>query len=165
MLEVVASFFSSFPHWLGTFLMAMTPVGELRLALPVAILFYKMPVWSALFWSITGNMIPVTIILLFVERFHRWVEKKSGFLSSSWLKYLEQAQQKFDSKKYEKYGLVALALFVGVPLPMTGAWTGAVIAFLLALPFKKAWVAIFVRAILSAVITLLVSLGANGIFN
>ena len=145
--------------------MAMTPVGELRLALPVAILGFKMPIWSAMFWSILGNMIPVTVILLFVDKFHHWVGKRTGFVSSSWLKYLEKAQQKFDAKKYEKYGLIALAIFVGVPLPMTGAWTGAVIAFLLALPFKKAWVAIFAGVIMSAVITLLVSLGANGIFN
>ncbi len=162
---MVVNFFSSFPHWLGTLLMAMTPIGELRLSLPVAILAYKMPIWSALFWSVVGNMIPITIILLFVDKFHRWIEKKSGFIASSWLKYLDRAQKKFDNKQYEKYGLLALAIFVGVPLPITGAWTGAVIAFLLALPFKKAWIAILAGVIMSATIILLVSLGANQIIN
>ena len=80
MFDQLISFFSQFPHWLGTMLMSMTPVGELRLSIPVAILGYHMPVWEAFILSIIGNAIPVIIILLFAGRFHKWVEKEAGII-------------------------------------------------------------------------------------
>ncbi|KKU27128.1 MAG: hypothetical protein UX39_C0004G0006 [Candidatus Magasanikbacteria bacterium GW2011_GWA2_46_17] len=162
MVQFLINFFSSFPHELATFLMAMTPVGELRLALPVAVAVYKLPVWEALFWSVLGNMVPVTIILMFANRFHSWVHKKSGFFAISWLKQLHRAQEKF--KDYEKYGLLGLMIFVGVPLPMTGAWTGALIAFLLGVPIRHSWPYLLGGVIISALITLAVTMGAIRIF-
>lgn len=163
MVQSIIHFFSQFPPELATVLMAMTPVGELRLALPVAILGFKMPVWQAFGWAVFGNMIPVTIILLFSARFHRYVESKAGwFFGKAWAKHLARAQESF--AKYEKYGLVGLMIFIGVPLPMTGAWTGALVAFLLGIPVKHSWPFVFAGVLISGLITLAISLGVIKIF-
>lgn len=163
MFQTALEFFGGLPHWLGTFLMAMTPIGELRLSLPVAILGYHMPIWEAFIISIIGNMAPVTLILLFADRFHAWVEKKSGFFGKKWIKTLARAQEKF-SGDYAKYGLIGLMIFIGVPLPGTGAYTGALAAFVLGIPIKKSWPYVLGGVIISAVITTLLTVGVDHIF-
>lgn len=163
MTQAIVAFFSSFPPEVATFLMAMTPVGELRLALPVALLGYHLSLAEAFYLAVIGNMIPPTIILLGAARFHKWIEKKSGFFAKGWVNYLAKVHKKF-SGQYEKYGLLALALFVGIPLPMTGAWSGAIAAFLFGFSAKKAWPYIFVGVIISGVITASVILGLGKLF-
>lgn len=162
MTESIVRFFSQFPPELATLLMAMTPVGELRLALPVAIFGYHLPVWQAFFWSVLGNMIPPTLILLFADRFHRYLENNSGFFGRAWVKSLARAQAKF--AQYQKYEQVGLMIFIGIPLPMTGAWTGALAAFVLGLTFKKSWPFVIAGVIMSGIITLIITLGAGKIF-
>ncbi len=163
MTGFVINFFASFPPQVATFLMAMTPFGELRLSLPVALLAYHMPLEQAFIISVLGNMIPPTVILIFAAQFHKWIEKKSGYFSKKWINYLAKVQDKF-SGKYKKYGLVALVLFVGIPLPMTGAYSGAVAAFIFGLPPKTAWPYIFIGVVISGTITTIVSLGLGRIF-
>lgn len=162
-MESILHFFSRFPPELATLLMGMTPFGELRLALPVAILVYKFQILEAMFWAILGNMIPVTIILAFAKHFHQWIHKRAGWFASKWVKILDRTQHKF-SGDYQKYGLIGLAIFVGVPLPGTGAWTGAIAAFIFALPFWKSWFSILTGVIISGILTLLITLGADKIF-
>ncbi|MFH1789782.1 MAG: small multi-drug export protein [bacterium] len=156
-------FFSNFSPEVATFLMAMTPFGELRLALPVALLAYKLPLADAFYIAVLGNMIPPTIILLLAAKFHKWLEKKKGFFAKQWIKYLADVQEKFQGK-YGKYGLFALVIFVGIPLPMTGAWSGAIAAFIFGLPAKKAWPYIGVGVIISGVITSIIALGLGNLF-
>lgn len=164
MAQSLVAFFSAFPPEVATLLMAMTPVGELRLALPVAILGFHLPIWQALLIAIFGNMVPVTIILLFAEKFHTYVEKNSGwFFGKHWAKSLARAQEKF-SGDYEKYGLIGLMIFIGVPLPFTGAWTGALAAFVFGIPIKKSWPYVFGGVVISAFITLAVTVGLGKIF-
>lgn len=163
MAQEIISFFSSFPPELATFLIGMTPVGEIRLAMPIAVLAYKLPIWEAFFWAVLGNMVPVTIILAFAKHFHVWIHKRAGWFATTWVKTLDRAQHKF-AGDYQKYGLIGLAIFVGIPLPMTGAWTGALAAFIFALPFGKSWLSILVGVIISGLATLLITLGAGRIF-
>src|SRR3990170_1284499 len=148
MTQTIITFFSSFPPELATFLMGATPIGEIGLALPVAVLAYKLPILEAFLWSVLGNMIPVIIILAFAKHFHAWVHKRAGWFASTWVKTLDRTQHKF-AGDYQKYGLIGLAIFVGIPLPGTGAWTGAVAAFIFALPFWKSWLSIFIGVIIS----------------
>ena len=140
----------------------MLPVGELRLALPVGITVYHLPIWEAFFWAIAGNMVPPIIILLFAGNFHSWIEKKSGFLAKRWIQQLHRAQEAF--KDYEKYGLLGLMIFIGIPLPMTGAFTGALVAFILGVPIKKSLPYIFGGVCISAIIVLLITIGAVKVF-
>jgi uncharacterized membrane protein len=162
MLHSLISFFSTFPPELATFFLAMTPVGELRLALPVGITLYHLTIIEAFVCAILGNMVPPTIILLFAGKFHKWVEKKSGYFAKNWIQQLHRAQESF--KNYEKYGLFGLMLFIGIPLPFTGAFTGALVAFVLGVPLKKALPYIFGGVFISATIILLITVGAIKIF-
>ena len=163
MIHVILNIFSGFPRELATFLIGMTPVGEIRLAVPIAVLVYKLPVWEAFFWGVMGNMVPVTIILAFAKHFHQWIHKKSGWFAATWIKYLDRAQSKF-AGDYQKYGLIGLIIFVGIPLPMTGAWTGVLAAFIFALPFAKSWLSILAGVIISGTAVLLLTVGAGKIF-
>lgn len=163
MLDSITNFFSNFPPEIATLFMAMTPIGELRLAIPVAVLGYHLPVWEAMIWAIAGNAIPAMVILLFADKFHRWVEKKSGFFAGKWVKILARAQNKF-AKDYQKWGLIGLMIFIGIPLPGTGAWTGALAAFVFGIPFKKSWPYVLGGIIIAAFLTLLVTVGVKVIF-
>ena len=164
MTQIIVNFFSQFPAWLATLLMATTPVGELRLALPVAILKFGMPVWQAFLFAVVGNMIPATLILLLAGPFHRYVQKGSGrFFGKAWTRSLARAQEKF-AKDYEKYGLIGLMIFIGVPLPMTGAWTGSLAAFVFGIPAKKSWPYVFGGVLISGVITTIITVGLGKIF-
>lgn len=163
MVYSIAHFFISFPPAIATVLMAMTPIGELRLALPVSVLVFKMPIWQAIPLVILGNFIPAFIIMFFAKRFHEYIDKKSGLFAHEWIKLLHRAQEKL-SGKYQKYGLIGLLLFVGIPLPFTGAWTGALGAFMFGIPLRKAWPFMLGGIIMSSIITLFVTVGANKIF-
>ncbi|KKP59356.1 MAG: hypothetical protein UR53_C0003G0018 [Candidatus Magasanikbacteria bacterium GW2011_GWC2_34_16] len=163
MLDSVTQFFSGFSPELATLLMAMTPVGELRLALPVAILGYHMPIWKAVILAIIGNLIPTVVILLFSDKFHKYIENKSGFFASKWIKALARAQDKF-AGDYAKWGLLGLMFFIGIPLPGTGAWTGALAAFVFGIPFKKSWPYVLGGIFISAFLTLLVTIGIQNVF-
>ncbi len=163
MTELLVNFFSQFPPQLSVFLMAMTPIGELRLALPMGIAAYHLPIWQAVTLSIVGNMVPATVILLFAAPFHRYLEKSQGWMHKMWTKYLARAQNKF-AGDYAKWGLIGLAIFVGIPLPMTGAWTGAVAAFVFGLPFGKSFAALLAGVVMAAIIILFTTLGAVKIF-
>jgi len=143
--------------------MAMTPVGELRLSLPVAVLAFHIPVWQAVLLSVFGNAIPAMIILFFAKPFHNYIDKKTGLVSKGWLKALHRAQEKF-AGDYQKYGLIGLTIFIGIPLPVTGAWTGALAAFVFGIPFRKAWPFVLAGIIISSFLTLLVTVGAGKIF-
>ncbi len=163
MADQLIAFFSSFPpQWAGvvTFLIAMTPVLEQRIALPVAIIGFNMPAWEAILITLAGNLLPVTALLYFADNFHAWVNKNSGtFFGKAWLKNLHKAQEKF--AKYEKYGLLGLALFVALPIPGSGIFTGTMIAFLMGVPFKRSLPYIWAAVIGSSFVTVAISLGID----
>ena len=156
-------FFSGFPHWLATFLIAMLPVGELRLSLPVAILAYHMPVWQAYLLSVAGSIVPAFVIAAGADSFHAWVKKRAARWGKDWADYLANIQKKF-SGHYEKYGLLGLMIFIGSSLPGTGAYTGALAAFVFGIPFKKSWPYLLLGVAISGALTLLVTIGVDKVF-
>lgn len=163
MLEPIISAFSTFPPELATFLIAMTPVLEQRVALPLSILVFKLPVWEALLLTLAGNLLPITALLYFADNFHRWVNKHSGtFFGKAWLKSLRQTQEKF--ARYEKYGLLGLAIFIALPIPGSGIFTGAMIAFLMGVPFKRSVPYIWAAVVGSSLVTMFISVGVDKIF-
>lgn len=136
------------------FLLAMTPVGELRVALPVAIVVYNLSWFWAYFISVIGSMIPVIFLLLFLKPVSQWLSEKFGICKSFFNWLFEKTREK-SNYRIEKYGVIALITFVAIPLPFTGAWTGSIIAFLFNIPFKKAFPLIFLGVSISGVIMLL----------
>lgn len=135
MKDVLVQFVSGVPHELATFFLSMIPVAELRFAIPWAILNYEMhPIWAFVF-SCMGNLLPVPFIILFIRKIFDWM-KKFKFLRGLVAKLEERGTSKQETvKKYKFWGLF---LFVAVPLPGTGAWTGALIAALMNMRLKDA---------------------------
>lgn len=141
------------------FVISMIPILELRGGLLVAKVI-GVPLLTAIPLCIVGNIIPIPFILLFIKQIFKWL-KKLSFCEKIITKLENRAMGKSDSiKRYEFWGL---ALFVGIPLPGTGAWTGSLIAALLEIDFKKAIVAELVGIALATVIMSIVSYGLLGL--
>lgn len=135
------------------FIISMVPILELRGGLIAARLF-GIPYLKALGLCMTGNLIPVPFILLLITPFFRWF-KKTKLLRGIVEKLEKRAMGKSDRvAKMQFWGLV---LFVGIPLPGTGAWTGGLIASLLGIPFKKALPAVIIGVFLAAAIMSIVT--------
>lgn len=145
-----------------TFLLAMTPIGELRASLPLALTTFQLNWGSAFLISVVGNLVPVFFILLFLEPVSNWFSKKSGLFKRFFSWFFERTSKKYNSQM-GKYGYPALVLFVAIPLPLTGAWTGSLIAFLFKIPFKIAFPLISLGVIIAGVIVLALSLAGIAI--
>lgn len=140
------------------FIISMLPILELRGGLLAAALLKLNPIVSYII-CIVGNVIPIPIILLFITKIFDKL-KKTKFLK----KLVEKIEKKALSKKdkLEKGEFIGLLLFVGIPLPGTGAWTGALLAALLGMDKKKAFLAIILGVILASIIMMIVSFGFVG---
>ena len=148
--------------YLIVFLISMVPLIELRGAIPYAVGF-DLPLVPSLIVALVGNMIPVPLIFLFARKVLEWGKDKKyigGFFT--WcLEKGEKGGRKLEAKAGK--GLyVALLLFVGIPIPGTGAWTGTLAASILDMDFKKSMLFIFLGLLLAAGIMLLASLGVFG---
>lgn len=150
MLDFILQLLIFLPPQLVVFIVAMTPIFELRGAIPLGI-FYGLPLWQVWLFSVLGNIIPAILIIKCFPALSSWLRVKMRLFEKFFDWLFERTRNKF-SHKYEKYGLVALILFVGIPLPITGAWTGALAAWLFGLDFKKSIIFIFLGLLLSALI-------------
>ena len=144
-------------------LISMVPLIELRGAIPVAVgMDLGLPEWLVLIIAIIGNMIPVPIIYFFARKFLEWGSKRKWKPCRQFcnfcLKKGEKAGQKL-LKKAKGGVYFALFLFVAVPIPGTGAWTGTLAASILNLDFKKTMIAIMSGVLVAGLIMLAVSLG------
>lgn len=140
----------------ATFFISMLPVVELRGGIPYGVGFGLNP-WVAYAVAVLGNMLPVPFILLLLNAVFEWMKKREGFLKSIALKLEEKAISK--KEKIERYKLFGLLLFVAIPLPGTGAWTGALAACVLRMNRKHAFVSIFLGVIIAGFIMTAVSYG------
>jgi len=141
------------------FIISMIPILELRGGLLAAKLL-GIGILKAIPICIVGNIIPIPFILLFIKHIFKWMKKFKIFRPLiEWLE--RKAMGKSDKiKKYEFWGL---ALFVGIPLPGTGAWTGSLIAALLDVDFKKAILAELLGIAIATVIMSFISYGLLGV--
>ncbi len=159
MLDYLVEVMKAVPSEAATVILATMPVGELRGALPVALVVYKIPIPLAVFLSILGNMLPVYFLLVFYEQVSGWLSKRSARAETFFEWLFERTRLKLHAK-VEKYGYWALALFVSIPLPVTGAWTGTLAAFVFGMSKPKAFLAILVGVCISAVIVTTITLGS-----
>lgn len=138
-------------NYLWVFLMAATPVWELRGAIPAGMFVLHLPWPWVFFVSILGNIFPVPLIILFLEPVSK-VMCRVKFLEKFLNWVFERTRRRSEMvKKYEQIGLM---VFVAVPLPGTGAWTGALIAFLLGMDLKTAFWPIALGVFIAGVIVL-----------
>ncbi|MGI6210974.1 MAG: COG2426 family protein [Anaerovoracaceae bacterium] len=139
-----------------TFLISMVPVVELRGAIPVGIGLGIEPLTAAIL-SVIGNMIPVPFIILFIRSILSWLRKRSPRLNA-WVTRLEEKTQ-IKAEKVQRYEKIGLLLFVAIPLPGTGAWTGALIAAMLDMRLKSAVPMIFLGILIAATIVTMLTIG------
>ena len=143
-----------------TFFTAMTPVLELRGAIPVGVAAGLHPA-SACAVAIAGNLLPVPFIMLLVRRIFNWLRKTSFFGPKiDWL----ERRAHLKGRVVRKYRLPGLVILVGIPLPGTGAWTGALVASLLDIRMRKAIPAILLGLLIAGAITVAVTMGLIHLF-
>ncbi len=140
---------------LKVILIAASPIAELRLAIPLAINTFGFPWHYALLLAIIGNLLPVPFILLFFDATSRLLSKIAFFNRVlNWL--FERTRRR--GKIIERYKRIGLVLFVAIPLPITGAWTGSLAAVLFGLSFRHAFLSILMGVFIAGVIVTCLSL-------
>jgi len=144
-----------------TFFTSALPIVEVRGAIPLALGVFKFSIAKAYLIAVLGNMLPIIPALFFLQKF-------STFLMHRWYVYnrlitwiFERAQRKhLDHFHEKKWVETALFVFVAIPLPMTGAWSGVIAAYILGIPFWRAVVAIFLGIMTAGgIVVALTSLG------
>lgn len=164
-MDGIAQWFAStlgqyIPAEAVVFIISLMPILELRGGLLVASIL-GVPILTAIPICIIGNVLPIPFILLFIKKVFKWL-KKIPFFEKFITKLENRAMGKSDKiKKGEFWGL---ALFVGIPLPGTGAWTGSLIAALLDIDFKKSILATLLGVAIATIIMSIISYGLLGIF-
>ena len=164
MTETLVTFFldifgritsSEFGKCISIFILSMLPIIELRGGLIAAALL-KVSLFKAFLICFIGNILPVPFILWFIRAILDWMRKKNTFN-----KIVKKIDKKVEDKKgqIEKYGFWGIVIFVGIPLPGTGAWTGALIAAMLDMNKKKAFLACALGVIMAGIIMALFSYG------
>ncbi len=144
---------------LSVFIVSMIPLIEERGGLILARLLDR-PIGTGVFWAVCGNILPIPFILLLLKKIFRWMS--SHHLSRIVEKLEEKAAK--NKPKIDKYGFWGLTLFVGIPLPGTGAWTGSLVASVFDMDLKKASLSILIGIALAAVIMTTLSYGVIGAF-
>lgn len=150
--------------YLIVFLISMVPLIEIRGAIPYAVGF-GLPLVPSIIVAVIGNMLPVPIIFLFARRVLEWGQDKK-YIGKFFTWCLEKGH-KGGEKLQAKAGrglYIALLLFVGIPLPGTGAWTGTLAASLLDMDFKKSTIYIMAGVLLAGAIMLALSLLGFGAY-
>lgn len=136
---------------------SMTPISELRGAIPIAIGVYDFPWYTAYFLGVIGNLIPIPFILLFLNSIIPLL-RRIHFMDKLIDWFFARTMSR--GKTVERYKWLGLMLFVAIPLPITGAWTGAILAVLLGLKFRYAFTSILVGVLIAgALVTAATMLG------
>ena len=135
--------------WLWIVMLAMMPISELRGAIPLAFKYALNP-YVAIPIIILANFIPVPFILFFLKPVEKWL-RKWRFWDNLLNKIFEHTRKK-TKRSIEKWESLALIIFVAIPLPVTGAWTGSLAAYLFGLDFKKSLLFILIGICMAACI-------------
>lgn len=146
---------------IATFFISMVPVIELRGGLPYGItlgLDYPLALTAA----VLGNMVPVPFIIVYIRHIFTWLRKRSKWWDEKIARLEKRAHLK--GRVVRKYSTIGLCILVAIPLPGTGAWTGALVAAVLGMRLKKAIPAIFLGVCIAAAIMTMVTFGLIHIF-
>ena len=159
--EIIKSFFLEFVgEELCVFLCSMLPVIELRGAIPMAFAM-GLPWWQAYLISVVGNLLPVPFILLLINVIIKWMSaSKIKFFNKIATFLLERVEKK--REKIEKYSFWGLCLFIAIPLPVTGAWTGSLVAAVIGMKPWKAFLSALLGVLVAGVVVTLIVYGGIG---
>lgn len=135
----------------------MLPISELRGAIPLGI-FNGLSPWSAFGWAVIGNIIPIIFILWLLGWVSEYLSGHSYYFNR-FFAWLFERTRRNHSQRFEVWGSLALVVFVAIPLPMTGGWSGAAAAFVFGIPTKKAFPLICLGIVIAGIIVTLASMG------
>lgn len=148
---------------LKIFLIAMSPILELRGSLPLALSVYHLSFWSAYLISLFGNLIPVVFLLWFLDSFSRYLSRRFSFFNCFFAWLFERTRRNHQGK-FRRWKEFALVILVAIPLPLTGAWTASLCAFVFGIPFKRAFLLIALGLIIAGLLVTLATLGATNFY-
>ena len=157
-MQAIFDFFSKLGTEFAMLIISMAPLIELRGAIPFGAAM-GMEWWKVFGISVLGNLLPIPFILFFGKKLFAWLRTTKLF--SGLFAWYEQRLLK-KAHQVEKYALIGLCLFVAVPLPGTGAWSGAALAVLLDMPVKRALLSIVCGVLIAGVIMTIGSYGVIG---
>lgn len=162
MKEAIANFFLETVgrEWC-VFFCSLLPIIELRGSIPLGAGF-GLPFWQTYLISVIGNILPVPFILLFIKGILTWMSKcrvKAFNKVAGWL--FRKAEK--NRGKVEKYASLGLVLFVAIPLPGTGAWTGSLVAAIMDMKFWRAFLSALIGVLVAGVVMTLISYGVAAI--
>lgn len=150
-----------FGELLYTALMAMAPVVELRGAIPFGYNVLGLNIWLAAAASVVGNLLPVPFIIIYVRRVFAFLRRKIPKLNRMVDRLVRKAEGKRET--VNKYGFWGLCILVAIPLPGTGAWTGAMVAAFMDMRIKKAFPAIALGVVIAGIIVTFLTAGVTAI--
>jgi uncharacterized membrane protein len=162
MKETLLNWLASFPDWLSVILLSALPVTELRVSLPIALFYYDLPVWESVILSAIGNIIPLPAVFFIIPPFLIFAESRSPALHRFFQNQLRWLEQKY-ADRYHAYGALFLFLFVAVPFPGSGVWTGSLLAVIFGMKPRYSVPAILFGMLASALIVLILSLYASSV--
>ncbi len=144
-----------------TILVSMIPVVELRGGIPAGVAL-GLPVWAAFIAAVIGNLIPVPFIIVYIRRIFQWMRRKMPRLNRMVDRLEKKAHLK--GQKVTKYKYLGLMLFVAIPLPGTGAWTGSLAAAFLDMPLRKALPSVIAGVLIAGMAISIAAYGVTSLF-
>ena len=156
------SFFWTNPigQTIATFFLSMSPILELRASVGYG-MAAGLDTWFVFLVAIIGNMLPVPFIILFIRKIFEWIKKHMKWLGGIVERMEKKGQDPKNQERVKKYGFWGLFMFVAIPLPGTGAWTGALVAAMLNMRLKQAVPSICLGVVSAG---LIVTLAYSGLF-
>jgi len=150
------------PAEITTALVAMTPIGELRAAIPLGIEVLGLSPLHALIVSLIGNAVPVLVLVFGLGAITRWCDRHVKWCHRILTRVFARTERVFRGK-YERYGVAALFIFTMIPLPITGVWTASVAAVLFRIRPRRAIPAILLGMLVAGVIVTFATLGVESL--
>lgn len=148
-------------EFIWTMLVSMVPVVELRGGIPFGVAA-GLPVWQAYLAAVIGNIIPAPFIIVYIRRIFQWMREKLPRFNGVVDRLEEKAHLK--GKTVSRYKYLGLAVFVAIPLPGTGAWTGALAAAFLDMPLRRAIPAILAGVLIAGIAVSILTFGVTSLF-
>jgi uncharacterized membrane protein len=143
-----------------TMAVSAVPVVELRGGIPYGVV-QGLPIWGAYLASVVGNMVPIPMILLFLDKIFDWMR---SYEKLAHIVHKLEAKAHLQGRKVTKYKKLGLVILVAIPLPGTGAWTGALVASVLDIPPREAILPIFLGVVVAGVLVTIATFGVSSLF-
>lgn len=164
MTEYLIHLVQNLPPELAVFILAMIPITELRASIPIGMTIFNLSAFSSFFFSVIGDVIPMFFIAWLLPAISKWSMKKWKFADKFFTWLFSRTRKNFE-KKYYTYGEIALMIFVAIPLPVTGVWSGALASFLFGIPKKRSTIFISAGVIIAGIVVTILSISGISIFN